>query len=243
MSCGGKGSESFPAAPPVPNFIAPYPVSETMDPQGALQPNGSVMPAMGPDPTLFGALGSVADDDAELMRMMHNRAVGQAVQELGLSQEAAAQLMPMMPALQQDSSAAFAMAGLQGMGDPLGGGPLAAAAAAAAAAGFAAAGLPPMQGMPPPPGMMGAGPSDDGSSASTALVAADGVAEDGSLVQGEQSYTCTVCRKVRAPPATAAPERASAPAARPQRPDAPGAPGGRSPTHAPYHHSRSSSAR
>ena len=98
MSGSEKGPESFPAAPPVSTFIAPYPVSETMDPQGALQPNGSVTPAIGPDPTLFGALGSVADDDAELMRMMHNRAVGQAVQELGLSQEAAAQLMPMMPA-------------------------------------------------------------------------------------------------------------------------------------------------
>ena len=233
----------------MPNFIAPYPVSETMDAAAHLRmPDGSgVSNPMGPDPTLFGALGSVADDDAELMRMMHNRAVGQAVQELGLSQEAAAQLMPMMPALQQDSSAAFAMAGLQGMGDPLGGGPLAAAAAAAAAAaGFAAAGLPPMQGIPPPPGMMGAGPSDDGSSASTALVAADGVAEDGSLVQGEQSYTCTVCRKVRALPATAAPERASAPAARPRRPQRPRRPWRTLPeTDAPchHHHSRSSSAR
>ena len=227
----------------MPNFIAPYPVSETMDAAAHLRmPDGSgVSNPMGPDPTLFGALGSVADDDAELMRMMHNRAVGQAVQELGLSQEAAAQLMPMMPALQQDSSAAFAMAGLQGMGDPLGGGPLAAAAAAAAAAGFAAAGLPPMQGIPPPPGMMGAGPSDDGSSASTALVAADGVAEDGSLVQGEQSYTCTVCRKARALPATAAPERASAPAARPRRPQRPRRPLAHAPYH--HHHSRSSSAR
>ena len=141
--------------------------------------------------------------------------------------------MPMMPALQQDSSAAFAMAGLQGMGDPLGGGPLAAAAAAAAAAGFAAAGLPPMQGMPPPPGMMGAGPSDDGSSASTALVAADGVAEDGSLVQGEQSYTCTVCRKVRA---RARDRRARASERARRAPPAPPTPPRqtKSPTHAPY---------
>ena len=113
MAGSGKGAESLPAAPPVPNIFAPYPVSETMDAAAHLRPDGSSS-AMGPDPTLFGALGSVADDDAELMRMMHNRAVGQAVQELGLSQEAAAQLMPMMPALQQDSSAAFAMAGLQG---------------------------------------------------------------------------------------------------------------------------------
>ena len=229
MGIGVEAGNSAHDNPPPPNFIAPYPVSMELGANGALQPDGSAMGIsnpMGPDPTLFGALGSVADDDAELMRMMHNRAVGQAVQELGLSQEAAAQLMPMMPALQQDSSAAFTMAGLQGMGDPLGGGPLAAAAAAAAAAGFAAAGLPPMQGMPPPPGMMGAGPSDDGSSASTALVAADGVAEDGSLVQGEQSYTCTVCRKVRArrprPPRPS--ERASAPAARPQRPRRPRCP-------------------
>ena len=36
-----------------------------------VSPDGSSS-AMGPDPTLFGALGSVADDDAELMRMMHN---------------------------------------------------------------------------------------------------------------------------------------------------------------------------
>ena len=223
MGIGVEAGNSTHDNPPPPKFIAPYPVSMELGANAALQPDGSGSNynGMSADPTLFGALGSVADDDAELMRMMHNRAVGQAVQELGLSQEAAAQLMPMMPALQQDSSAAFAMAGLQGMGDPLGGGPLAAAAAAAAAAGFAAAGLPPMQGMPPPPGLMGAGPSDDGSSASTALVAADGVAEDGSLVQGEQSYTCTVCRKVRAPPATAAPARASAPAARPRRPRRP----------------------
>ena len=134
MGIGVEAGNSAHDNPPPPNFIAPYPVSMELGANGALQPDGSGSNynAMSADPTLFGALGSVADDDAELMRMMHNRAVGQAVQELGLSQEAAAQLMPMMPALQQDSSAAFAMAGLQGMGDPLGGGPLAAAAAAAA---------------------------------------------------------------------------------------------------------------
>ena len=87
MGTGVEAGNSTHDNPPPPNFIAPYPVSMELGANGALQPDGSSISnpmAMGPDPTLFGALGSVADDDAELMRM-HNRAVGQAVQELALA--------------------------------------------------------------------------------------------------------------------------------------------------------------
>ena len=92
MGIGVEAGNSTHDNPPPPKFIAPYPVSMELGANGALQPDGSGSNynGMSADPTLFGALGSVADDDAELMRMMHNRAVGQAVQELGLSQEAAA---------------------------------------------------------------------------------------------------------------------------------------------------------